>query len=354
MVLQRDVSNKFKWMGLLAALMVVAIHVYPQPDGWGTPAWWVKSLLSDGICRMAVPFFFLASGYFLAGHVEETNWWGREVHKRIKSLVLPLFIWNGLWFMCCYGTILAANLLAGRELTTNMNLSINIWTKLLSIDPCDQPLLGVLWFLRALFLVIVLSPIILLFLQNRRRAIVFLSAVSIVYATFCPDYEFERTMCFVCMKEGFVSVFAIFYFSIGMLFRLQHIDLQKSSRKGVVLLWGAVVVVLAVRQILWLYMGPHEGFAYFGLILRPLLIVGFWSICPSCDFPNILAGLAFPIYLIHMISLFFMGVLHVRPPTDTAWGYVLCAFLNMFFAMCISIALKKNFPRLAGVLFGGR
>ena len=60
------------------------------------------------------------------------------------------------------------------------------------------------------------------------------------------------------------------------------------------------------------------------------------------------------ILVVLYVFLFLLLGLHVRPPTDTAWGYVLCAFLNMFFAMCISIALKKNFPRLAGVLFGGR
>ena len=42
---------------------------------------------------MAVPFFFFISGFFLSGHVHEDGWVRRELRKRMKTLVVPYFIW---------------------------------------------------------------------------------------------------------------------------------------------------------------------------------------------------------------------------------------------------------------------
>lgn len=38
---------------------------------------------------MTVPYFFMASEFFLAGHMEEPGWYPREMKKRFRSLVEP-------------------------------------------------------------------------------------------------------------------------------------------------------------------------------------------------------------------------------------------------------------------------
>ena len=57
---------------------------------------WIRgtgAMGAHGLGKIAVPFFFLASGYFLAGHLDEDGWYGRKVKKRVFSLVIPLLLW---------------------------------------------------------------------------------------------------------------------------------------------------------------------------------------------------------------------------------------------------------------------
>ena len=42
-----------------------------------------------GFCCLAVPFFFMVSGYFPARHFDETGWWIRETGMRMQSLPVP-------------------------------------------------------------------------------------------------------------------------------------------------------------------------------------------------------------------------------------------------------------------------
>ena len=49
------------WMKLLAAWMVIAIHTYPFQSVSGT----AEILFTRTACRLAVPFFFLVTGFYV-------------------------------------------------------------------------------------------------------------------------------------------------------------------------------------------------------------------------------------------------------------------------------------------------
>lgn len=57
-------SRKIRNMGILCAFLVVIIHVRPM-FATGTIGWWVREIAEEGICQIAVPFFFIVSGFFL-------------------------------------------------------------------------------------------------------------------------------------------------------------------------------------------------------------------------------------------------------------------------------------------------
>ncbi len=64
-------------------------------------------LLPQGICRIAVPCFFLISGYLFFKKLEDWNldmWKGKMV-RRVHSLLIPYVLWN----------ILAAILIMGYQ-----------------------------------------------------------------------------------------------------------------------------------------------------------------------------------------------------------------------------------------------
>ena len=89
-----EASQKIKNMSLLCAFLVVSIHVDWPSDVPLSAGWVLSNALAGGYAGIAVPFFFVVSGYFLAKHFDEDGWWRREVTKRINSLVVPFFLWT--------------------------------------------------------------------------------------------------------------------------------------------------------------------------------------------------------------------------------------------------------------------
>ena len=132
-------SIKMANMGLLSAAFVVLLH-----SGF------------KGITFVAVPYFFFAADYFLAGHMECESWWKREVGKRFRSLILPMWIWGfiaeiisillvlGIKFMG-YGS----QVLEGTYTYRFIRAAGFLFT--------DH--MGVYWFLRALFVYVVVTPL---------------------------------------------------------------------------------------------------------------------------------------------------------------------------------------------------
>lgn len=73
-----------------AALLVVAIHIPPLEDC----SLWLSHEFEQVVCRMAVPFFFLCTGYFLGGKIRD--------EKRIKEYLLHIIKMYFFWTICYF------------------------------------------------------------------------------------------------------------------------------------------------------------------------------------------------------------------------------------------------------------
>ena len=84
-------------MGLVCSMLMVLIHTGAVPCKGGA-LWWVYSIVGQGMATIAVPWFFLVSGYMLGGHLwDDGGWVYGEVGKRIRSLAIPFVLWNLLF-----------------------------------------------------------------------------------------------------------------------------------------------------------------------------------------------------------------------------------------------------------------
>ena len=140
-------SNKFANMAILCAALVVIIHCRPCFEP-GTGAWWVKQMVEEGICLIAVPFFFTASGFFLAGRIGENEWYRRAIVKRMRTLVVPFVLWNIMFILFSAG------------LDGHFPSSIESWIDYLGLHPSRFPALSPLWYVRALCVLVLLSPLL--------------------------------------------------------------------------------------------------------------------------------------------------------------------------------------------------
>lgn len=137
-------SDKISAISFICTCLVVLIHV-PIPSTQLSSGWYLSKFLSYGICLISVPSFFVISGFFLGLHQNETGWWKREVVKRIKSLLLPYLSFNLLYFLW---------------ISDFEHLSFSTMIKATIGSPFGFPTLGPTWYIRSLFLFVLISPLL--------------------------------------------------------------------------------------------------------------------------------------------------------------------------------------------------
>lgn len=335
MAVEATVSQKIRNLGFVCALLVVATHVSWAHDGLG-PSWAVWNLVDQGVSRIAVPFFFCVSGYMLAGHFGTAGWFGNEVAKRVRSLLVPFLVWS-----------LAGALLALPDASFGAIFGEGRWLAALGLDLRVGPTWNyALWYVRALFLLVLVSPVLGLLVRRFGRAWLVASFVLNLLIDVNDCLPFRRTLCYGLALGG------VFYFSLG-------IWLRTTGRLGTVRrgAWvcGIVSGLILVSQMIWYAVRPSELAAYrFYPLAVPFMLYAAWHVIPSRVWPAGLTAMSFPIYVIHVpilrqVSMVLEKVPAVAPCAD---------FVLWTSAVALSIALivllRRVLPRVSAGLFAGR
>lgn len=121
---------------------------------------------------VCVPLFFFISGYlfFLNAQSINCDFFLRKIRKRFSTLMIPFFIANIIAFLI----VLLANTIKPNIIPIgNVSLSTISIGNILSWV-LFHPILGPTWFLRDLFFVVLISPIIYMFLKDKKvRILIF-------------------------------------------------------------------------------------------------------------------------------------------------------------------------------------
>ena len=172
MELTEENSIRMANMGFLCALFVVVIHVWgPSAEGT-TASRIIWGLL--GVRQIAVPYFFLAAGFFLSRHFDQENWWGREMRKRMYSLFVPFVVWSVCWQAYSLLVRILANCVGERDISDGVLSLVDIQL-MVGMDLYHHPLLPTLWFVRALLVFVAISPI-LKFLMGKKSELALLGS----------------------------------------------------------------------------------------------------------------------------------------------------------------------------------
>ena len=355
--ISKDFSERIAGMSFLCACMIVFFHASPAPDK-GSFNWWFFHLFGrEGICCIAVPFFFACSGYFLAGHFGEQGWWLREVKKRIKSLVIPYFIWMVIYLIFAILVVYAKNRFFNLQIRYEF-LGGGLWeqiTTFVGLHPFRD--IGVLWYVRSLFLMVLVSPI--LFFLLKRPILVLVSMFSLHLALsslFCNSLDLDMYFLF----DRFVSVRGLFYFLAGAALHIcgyGEVAVDIKQKKFVISL--CIGAMLLVGKSLLLIDGNESLSAACEALAVPCLIVGIWGLVPALLVWKRFAKHSFPIFLMHNIFLSLVSMAFM------AMGLKECVSLQIpiaFFrsmvaiggAILVASVLHKFAPRFASVVFGGR
>lgn len=247
-----------------------------------------------------------------------------EVKKRCVSLLTPLLIWGSLWWLCycrCRGNWLSA---------------VGICTGLPDYEP--------LWYLRTLFMLVVISPL-LLSMSKSKLWLVFLFVCSVSYSLFSGRGELYQFLRY------FVSPSGVFWFSCGLMM----------SRKEGVIYWltGRIsigflaisVLILSVKIFL-----PAMWKFSINQLATPFILLGFAGLMPKREIPAILSKTPILIYLSHDFFVYLCSKMSVRMglSNEVWWYYLSTSALVIVVSIAFSCFVRERFPSLAKYLCGGR
>ena len=157
--MEKYLSNKIKNISLILTFLVVVLHAYNLDNSEAILSinYFIQNFISYGICTIAVPMFFMISGYLFFYKFNPTlHGWINKYKKRFKSLVIPFVIWCVGWMIVLYLVQLTD---FGKVLFSNMIVS-EFSLKQLFEYTFKYPISFQLWYISDLIKLVIISPII--------------------------------------------------------------------------------------------------------------------------------------------------------------------------------------------------
>ena len=306
-------------MSFFCAILVVVIHVANVTDQ--------QPRFLAFLTRIAVPWFFLVSGYFGFRGFQNQGYQAL-VKNRLRTLAVPFFLINAIWLVGHNLLSSGMALAFGRANTANWSLGYVLSALGFNLS---TPIVSPTWYMRCLFLFILLMPVFVRIMRTKW------GARGFVLASFAFSCVYEYCGMRFFPLYGF-NVRGLSFFLLGGLFYLEGRACQPR------LIYALATLPLAVAC---------DGL---GLPIPSIacLIAAFWCAIPSVEWkwPR---SASFPIYILHRIVhcclLIPLGMLGVRESAAVTTGLVaLCVVIPLL----ATRGLERFAPQFAHLLFGGR
>ncbi|MCQ2052889.1 MAG: acyltransferase [archaeon] len=213
-------SSVIKLIRFPLAVMVVCIHSFMAIENWNPIEnmayqsmglcffWYIEVALSHVLSHVAVPIFFLISGFLFFQNLEKWNVdvWMKKCINRVRTLILPYVIWNlAYWGLTGFSNPSLSLLWCSQEWNVGR---VDLWGH---SALASGPVLVPMWFMRNLIVCILLTPLFYKLFGKKKSLLskISLLIISLLY--------FTQTSLII---PGFSSS-SFFYFCLGTFVALQ-------------------------------------------------------------------------------------------------------------------------------------
>lgn len=161
----KEASNRIYWIRLICAVMVVGIHsenglAFQLPAD--SISWKIQAWITNNIYCVAVPIFFILSGFFCFYNKDEKQIMGKYKHRILKMAYLYL-LWNMIYM--CYHYL--KELLASGG---NIQIRLNDILKGIFLYEYNNPW----WFMFQLLILEVMTPLFIYTVKTKKIGILFM------------------------------------------------------------------------------------------------------------------------------------------------------------------------------------
>lgn len=302
----------------------------------------IEKIFTDSICRIAVPMFFTISGYWFYKKHENIDYrqYRCLLQKKLHTLVVPYFICS----ICTFVLFLLLELFIVKHLSDDSILNRSILQNITDILWAKRT---PLWFVRSLFALFVISPL-LVWVYKRVNTILCISVLFLFYVVLKTDWV--------------ISPYALLFFMLGFVIADNNKILNFKIDNN--LYW-----VLSICFGLLIFGNLYYDIVYFKLpndenIFESLLIpIGMFLLWQTTSITQILNKIpaeilsySFMIYLIHVpiiaiIRPFLFKIMHVQ---NDLLLYFSTAIVTLFMCVVIIYTLQHTFPKIYNVISGSR
>jgi len=320
---------------VLSILMVVFLH-----SGNGLPSHFSASSggaddlallfmhwVSNGVTRVAVPIFFMLSGYFMMLKIMKSGSFSYRslLQDRARTVLIPYLLWS----LCVF--VLFALIQIPEFTHRYFNRSI-IWdmswyevAKTVFVEPIPYQL----WFLRDLFVIFVALPVLLKLLE-RCRMLFF----PVLLGLWCSDFNFG------------IATEGILFFSIGLYGAGRLPRIATPGELSVLLsLWFAMAILAVFLRLSDVYGGL--------LAYKVQILIGVFTLVQMAragwfDWLARYAAYAFPVFLFHEPALMLLKKVAFAVTTRSAVTDSL-----LFLGMPVIVILFSIVAARIAIKFGG-
>ena len=364
-------SQKFKFWGFISMVLLVFVHGYNLHNRYMQP-WtmveepmtvnaYLQYFFANGIFRFRIPMLFIISGYLYALH--DAQPYGVRTKKRLRTLLLPYFIWSAIALGLTYvfeTFAVTKDLVASSRLMqvddTRLFLHEYKWYEVLGrwlVVPVPYQL----WFIRVLLIYNVAYPLLKWCVNNKNAKWIFFSLAILFWLS--------TTGLFFIEGEG------LLFFTLGIWMQQTNFNITVPKKWLKPLPWVVIFILSAAVKTRMAFVGYEAMGKWVNLmvLLHKLCIVSglitAWygcnalvKWCMSKQWFVWLTAFSFIIYAIHVPLITYtidgMFMLTNQLPHYRWLTFIILPILIILFSICVGFILRKLVPKVYAILTGGR
>lgn len=308
-------------------------------------------LFSQGVCRAAVPVFFLISGYLFFIRLDDWDYsvWKDKIRKRVKTLVVPYLLWNIIAFVAFY----IVQCIKSHVVTSLINCFLNeggfriFWDSHSDWMPINFPL----WFIRDLIVIVLFTPVIWKLIEQRTVGIMVMGLMTALHVT-----------CIWPFTNGLSST-ALLFFTAGAYLQVHKKDLLVFFKRVEISSYIASLLLLFLIVYCW---GRYDINQYLHHVLQIVITIAAFNIANCLSGSNIeqigrkYSSTAFwifaiqSIYVIDVCKVVMAHVVSWQTPIGGILRYFGCFIMATIICMVSYFLLKKCIPKTINFLCGSR
>ena len=350
-IISQTMSRKISHMMFFLSVLVVYIHTY---DNTLTEATFreeqaIEDFISQGFSRIAVPLFFMMSGYLHFSRPSlSTSALAQQIPKKITALAIPYLAWNILYTIFLFGT----RMMAGQS------VRVDNWIVFLLKAVFLYENNGAFWYVFQLLILFALAPGLYNLYKKKHVGI-------LMFICFFAMYLFikERTKFFLLP--------GILFFSLGAMTALhgRHIVDQEYQQERIKKIGPRMAAGVFAILMLWRVqlMDLNENISDLRDTVPYRLFefaapIAFWFASDIVDFSKLSVKAwekkSFFIYASHGIVLSAFNVVSKKLiPSTPIWRmivYLTEPLIVVTVIVFIATVMKKYFPKTYRMLSGNR